>query len=84
MPDGIPNFIYTNPEEYGMVDQGWEVSIGELQAAARVSEVLAVEQDYLPADFAIRCRSTVVPEPENIPSKDAARFYLTLRRQIRL
>lgn len=82
MPDGIPNFIYTNPEEYGMVDQGWEVSTDELQAAATVSEVLAVEQDYVPTDFAIRCR-TVVPEPENIPSKDAARFYLTLRRQIR-
>ena len=45
-----------------MVDQGWEVSTDELQAAATVSEVLAVEQNYVPTDFAIRCR-TVVPEP---------------------
>ena len=82
MPDGIPNFIYNNPEEYAMVDQGWEVSLDELQAAARVSGVLAVEQDYIPVDFATRCHA-VVPEPENIPSKDAARFYLTLRREIR-
>ena len=82
MPDGIPNFIYNNPEEYAMVDQGWEVSLDELQAAARVSGVLAVEQDHIPVDFATRCHA-VVPEPENIPSKDAARFYLTLRREIR-
>ena len=64
-----------------MVDQGWEVSLEELQAAARVSGVLAVEQDYIPVDFATRCRA-VVPEPENIPSKDVARFYLTLRREM--
>ena len=82
MPDGIPNFIYNNPEEYAMVDQGWEVSLDELQAAARISGVLAVEQDYIPVDFATKCHA-VVPEPENIPSKDAARFYLTLRREIR-
>lgn len=83
MPDGIPNFIYNNPEEYGMVDQGWEVCLDELQAAAKVSGVLSgsVEQDYIPVDFARRC-SAVVPEPENIPSKDAARLYLTLRREI--
>ena len=82
MPDGIPNYIYSNPEEYGLVDKGWEVSLDDLQAAAKVSGVLAVEQDYIPANFSRRCHD-VVPEPEKIPSKDAARFYLMLRREVR-
>ena len=44
MPDGIPNFIYSDPEEYDMVDRGWEVYMNKLASAARISGVLAVDK----------------------------------------
>ena len=47
MPDGIPDFIYSNPEAYGLADQAWEISLDELETVARVSGVLNAENDYL-------------------------------------
>jgi hypothetical protein len=43
MPDGIPDFIYSNPEAYDLEDKGWELSSDELENVARVSGVLNVE-----------------------------------------
>ena len=51
MPDGIPNFIYSSPEVYDLEDQGWELSLDELQTTAAVSDVLNVENNYLDYEF---------------------------------
>ena len=50
MPDGIPDVIYNNPEEFGLVDKGWDVSLEELQAVAEVSGVLSTQEDYIPLE----------------------------------
>lgn len=81
MPDGIPDFIYSNPEAYGLEDKGWDLTIGELENVACVSGVLKVESDYLTEDFRRQCQH-FLPEPENIASKDAAMSYRRLRREM--
>ena len=79
MPDEIPDFIYSNPEAYGLADQAWEISLDELETVARVSGVLNAENDYRTEDFRRKC-SQILPNPENILPKDAAASYRVLRR----
>lgn len=65
MPDGIPDFIYCNPEAYGLEDQGWELTLDELEKVARVSGILNAANDYLTEDFRRKC-SQILPNPESI------------------
>ena len=81
MPDGIPDFIYCNPEAYGLEDQGWELTLDELEKVARVSGILNAANDYLTEDFRRKC-SQILPNPESIMPKEAAASYRTLRREM--
>ena len=54
-----------NPEAYDLQDQGWELSLDELQTTAAVSHVLNVENDYLDDEFRIECCQTL-PHLESI------------------
>ena len=77
MPDGIPDFIYSNPEAYDLEDKGWELSLDELENVAGVSGVLDAENDYLTDEFRGEC-SHIILHPESIlpqdPSKHATSF----------
>ncbi len=42
MPDGIPNVIHNCPEEYGIEDIGWSLSIDELTEAAYGTPIVAI------------------------------------------
>ena len=82
MPDGIPNVIHNCPEEYGIEDKGWSISIDELTEAAQVSGVLDVADDYISEHFREECANHI-PNVDSVEAKDAARKYRELRRLIR-
>ncbi|PFX13573.1 hypothetical protein AWC38_SpisGene22326, partial [Stylophora pistillata] len=67
LPDGVPNHIYSFPDEYGLEDcnssslntstyfEGLEVTEEQLEEVAELSEVLTSNDDYLSAEFRNKC-----------------------------
>ncbi|XP_028412603.1 uncharacterized protein LOC114535505 [Dendronephthya gigantea] len=62
LPDGVPNHIYSFAEKYGLKECGFVVTEEQLEEVAELSDVLSSNNDYLPAQFRVKCE-LVIEDP---------------------
>ena len=60
---------------------GFTISEDEIKAVAELSGALEIEDDYLTADFRLKCEQ-VVPDPGKVKSTEYVQTYLTLKANI--
>ncbi|CAB3987262.1 Hypothetical predicted protein [Paramuricea clavata] len=78
LPKGVPNHLYSFPEQYEARDYGLPVSKEALDEVAEISGVLDAHDDYLPVDVREQCEA-IIPEICEVKSKNAAETYLFLK-----
>eukprot|EP00112_Aurelia_sp_Birch-Aquarium-sp1_P008488 Seg1936.6 transcript_id=Seg1936.6/GoldUCD/mRNA.D3Y31 product="hypothetical protein" protein_id=Seg1936.6/GoldUCD/D3Y31 len=78
LPSGVPNHIYSFPEEYGLENCGYQVTENMLRKVAEVSRVLEVDDDYIDVNFREQCKQ-IIEKPEEIESKNCVNAFIYLK-----
>ncbi|XP_028412940.1 uncharacterized protein LOC114535818 [Dendronephthya gigantea] len=78
LPKGIPNHLYSFPQQYGAEDCGLPVTHQALDEVAEISGVMDVGDDFLSHSVRRECER-VIPNIENVKAIDAADTYLFLK-----
>lgn len=83
LPNGVPNHIYSFPEEYGFEDCGWPISEDDLKKVANYSGVLECGEDFLEIPIREECERWV-PNVEDVNPDDWTDAYLYVRENFSL
>lgn len=83
LPCGIPDHIYSFPEEYGLEPCGLPVSEDQLREAAEESGVLNAKDDFLDPAVRMECER-LIPNFNNIAAKDCREAYLYLKHNFNI
>ncbi|KAG1682566.1 hypothetical protein GQR58_010849 [Nymphon striatum] len=78
LPCGVPDHIYSFPEEYGLEECGLPVTEEQLKEVATLSGVLNIKKDFLEAEFRRKCEQ-ILPNIEDIEAKDCREAYMYLK-----
>ena len=81
LPSGIPNHIFSFPEEYGIQNCGMIVTENRLREAAECSGVLDVEDDFLSSETREQF-DLVFPTPNNLKNEEWIDTYRQLKQNI--
>ena len=81
LPTGVPEHIYTCPEQHGGEKCGIPVTDQQLQEVAEFSHVLDANDDFLDEDFRQECQRHI-PNTEDIEPAQASNAYLYLKDHI--
>ena len=61
---------------------GLPLTDDQLHEAAVMSEVLQVEEDYMPLDFRKKCEECV-PDPQNLEPKECSAMFIKLKKYVK-
>ena len=81
VPNGIPDHMFSFPENYGGTKDGFQVSVDLLREVAELSEKLQENQEFLEVHLSTRL-SDLIPHPEELKPTETRKAFLYLKERL--